>query len=155
MTFYEIITTVYASQWALNQFTLGDANDGKGAFITSWSVPNVTQPTHAEVMAMETPDIAFEYAYTDFLSAYLAQLRGLIDGVARQKNYDDAISCVSYVSSSDLKWRIEAETFSAWRDAVWNYLYAQQVLILNKSRPIPSIEELNAELPVIVWPNQG
>jgi len=153
MTFYEIITTVYASQWALNQFTLGDANDGKGAFITSWSVPNVTQPTHAEVMAMETPDIAFEYAYTDFLSAYLAQLRGLIDGVARQKNYDDAISCVSYVSSSDLKWRIEAETFSAWRDAVWNYLYAQQVLILNKSRPIPSIEELNAELPVISWPN--
>ena len=152
MTFYEIITFVYADAWALNQFGLGDANDGKGIFIVSWRVPNIEQPTHAEVMAMETPEMDFEYAYTRFLTEYLAQLPSLMNDVARKKNYDDAISCVSYVSSTNLKWKVEAETFSAWRDAVWNYLYTQQVLTLNKTRPIPSIEELNAELPVIVWP---
>jgi len=153
MNFYQIITTVYASQWALNQFTLGDANDGQGIFITSWNVPNVTQPTHAEVMAMETPEMAFQYAYDTFLSAYLAQLRTLIDGVARQRNYDDAISCLSYLSSTNGAWKLESETFSAWRDAAWTYLYAQQVLILDKTRAIPTIEQLNAELPVIVWPS--
>lgn len=152
MNFYEIITTVYASQWALNQFDLGDANDGQGIIIVSWSVPNVTQPTHAEVMAMETPEMAFQYAYNAFLTAYLAQLATLIDSVAQQKDFDSAISCLSYLSSTNGVWKLESETFNAWRDAVWTYLYAQQVLILNKTRAIPTIEQLNAELPVIVWP---
>jgi len=151
MTFEEIMITAYAAEFAKNQF--GMADDGEGVFISFWVVPNVTQPTHAKVMALDTPALEFKLAYDTFLSAYLEQLRTLIDGVARQRNYDNAISCVSYVSSSDLKWKLEAETFSAWRDAFWNYLYTQQVLILNKTRPIPSIEQLNAELPVISWPN--
>jgi len=150
LTFENILRTKYADNFLLGQISFIGTADGLE--IQTWTVPNTTKPTYDEVMAMETPEIDFEYSYTRFLTEYLAQFPSLMNDVARQKNYDDAISCVSYVSSSDLEWRIEAETFSAWRDAVWNYLYAQQVLILNKSRPIPGIKQLNEELPVISWP---
>lgn len=152
MTFYEIITTVYANAWALKQFTLCDRGEGAGVEIQAWDVPDITRPTHDQIMAMETPEMAFQYTYNCFLTAYLAQLDGVMNNVARQKGYDNTISCVSYLNSTNLTWKAEAVTFSAWRDSVWNYLYAQQVLILNKTRPIPTVSQLNAELPAIVWP---
>lgn len=152
MNFYEIITTVYADAWSKKQFLLCQHSVAEGVVIQSWGVPNVAQPTHAEVMAMETPTMDFSFAYNTFLTDYLEQLSALMDNVATQKSYDDTISCVSYLNSTNLTWKNEAVVFNAWRDSVWNYLYEQQVLILNKTRTIPAIDVLNAELPVIIWP---
>lgn len=152
MNFYQIITTYYADAWKLQQFTLGDANDGKGIFITSWNVPDVKQPTYDEIMALATPEFTFNYELNTFLVEYLAQLPSVLNVVARQRNYDDSISCVSYLNSTNPVWQLEAKTYNAWRDSVWDYLYVQQQLIATKARPIPSVDELNAELPVIDWP---
>jgi len=152
MTFEEIMLTAFASEFTKGQFGLSDNNDGLGVVISFWQVTNVTEPTHAEVMAMDTPAMEFKFAYDTFINDYLKQLASVIDDVARQRNYDSSISCVSYLNSTNLTWKIDADTFNVWRDSVWNYLYAQQVLILNKTRPIPTVAQLNAELPVIVWP---
>ena len=78
MTFYEIITTVYANAWAKAQFVLCQHSEEEGITIQSWNVPNVAQPTHAEVMAMETPEMDFTFAYNSFIVDYLSQLQGIM-----------------------------------------------------------------------------
>ena len=75
-----------------------------------------------------------------------------ISGVARERGYDDAVSCLSYWNSTTTKWKSEAETFSGWRDASWAIINTT-INGLSPSDPIPSIDDIVALLPVIVWPN--
>ena len=153
MKFEEIMTTYYANEFKLGQFTLAyDASNT--AYIASWDVPNVPQPTVDEVYALDTPTLEKQFQMTQFLSGFLLVLAVYVDSVAKQKNYDNAISCISYLNSTAPQWQAEAHTFSLWRDSVWSYLVEQQQLILSGQRPIPaSFQELIDELPVIVWPN--
>jgi hypothetical protein len=79
-------------------------------------------------------------------------LSSYIDVVAQQRQYENAVSCASYISSSIPQWKNEAETFVSWRDEVFTYTIAQIQLMQSGSRSIPSFEEFKTELPEIVWP---
>lgn len=78
-----------------------------------------------------------------------------VDSVAYQKQYDNGISCASYVNSTNQEWAAQAQCFIAWRDAVWSYAFVELDKVQNGQRPLPSIEEFIAELPVIEWPSGG
>lgn len=75
-----------------------------------------------------------------------------IDSIARSKNYSDGVSLASYVSSTISTWSSEATTFIAWRDSVWTYVFQVQQEVQQGIRSAPTITELIAELPTIVWP---
>lgn len=152
MNFYEIITTVYADSWKLNQFTLCQNNETDGVVIQSWNVPNTPQPSHEEVMAMGTPELEHAYNLNEFKNNGSILIVYYMDSVAQQRQYDSSLSCASYSNSSNIQWKSEADAFIAWRDSVFSYTIAQIALMESNQRSIPTLEEFKTELPAIVWP---
>lgn len=76
----------------------------------------------------------------------------MLDAKAQERRYDSAVSISTYVGSTNPTWADEAQSFVAWRDAVWAYSYAELDKVLSGQRPQPTVEELLSELPVMVWP---
>lgn len=97
----------------------------------AWQVADAPQPTQAD--------------YRQAIQAHL-------DAEAQTRSYDSAQSAASYASSTNTVWKAEAEAVIAWRDAVWVYAYAELAKVQAGERERPSVEELIAELPDIVWP---
>lgn len=86
------------------------------------------------------------------LEDYRVAIRDYVDATAQSRNYDNAVSCASYVNSTNTQWAAEAEAFVAWRDAVWAYAFAELEKVQDGTRPQPTIEEFLQELPAMVWP---
>jgi len=90
------------------------------------------------------------------LEDYRAAIRAHVDATAQARNYDNAVSCASYVNSTNPQWAAEAQAFVAWRDAVWAYVFAELAEVENGQRPQPAIEEFVGELTAAVpmeWPS--
>lgn len=86
-------------------------------------------------------------------AAYSAAIQAHVDTVAGSLGYADGVACVSYHNSANTVWASEAQTFSAWRDAVWLYAYTQLAAVQSNQRPQPTVSGLVAELPAIAWPS--
>lgn len=84
----------------------------------------------------------------DFSAAVQIQ----IDLAAQSRGYGDGFALSTYINSTLPQWAQEAEVFIAWRDQVWLYAYAELYKVQQGQRPIPTINELIAELPTINWP---
>ncbi|MGA0540738.1 hypothetical protein [Neotabrizicola sp. VNH66] len=80
---------------------------------------------------------------------YRRAVQSHIDAAARSRLYSDGTSLASYVSSTNAVWAAEAAAFVAWRDTVWAQVYA---LWADPPAVPPTIAELIAALPEIVWP---
>lgn len=85
------------------------------------------------------------------IASAAARIQGHIDNAARLRGYADGVALASYVSSTNPSWAAEAETFVAWRDAVWGAAYTALADIRSGARPMPAQEALIAELPPITW----
>lgn len=82
--------------------------------------------------------------------------------VQKDRDYDDAISCAIYgiASTSEVdpklkpfveKFKAEAEKCATWKAQVWAKCYLILDEVNFNKRPIPTDEELIAELPKITW----
>ncbi len=151
LTFVQILITAYRDNFQLGQFSLSDNNDGNGPFISRWNVPNISQPTYEEVMQLDTPSLEALFNFYTFVDEGTPLLATYIDNVAQQKQYKDAVSCASYINSTNATWKAQATTFIAWRDSVYTYVIAQETLMQNGSRTIPTFAEFQSELPIISW----
>lgn len=79
------------------------------------------------------------------------QMNFYMDSVAQQKQYDNALSCISYSTSSEESWKLQAQAFADWRTQCW--IIINNILgSLTPEQPVPTIEEIIPQLPVIVWP---
>ena len=74
-----------------------------------------------------------------------------IDSVAQAKGYDSRITATLRAGYSN-PWQAEGIAFGQWMDSVYAYCQQVQVDALAGNRTIPTIEELIAELPEMVWP---
>lgn len=83
--------------------------------------------------------------------AFESAIQAKIDDVAKAKNYADGTAFASYSTSTVPQWKTEAETFIAWRDAVWIYAYAELDKAMTGQREIPTIDAFLTELPAIQW----
>lgn len=84
---------------------------------------------------------------------YAAAIEAHVDNVAKAKAYGGGVSLASYLYSTVPQWQEEAQTFVAWRDAVWAYAYLQMAMVQAGQRSQPTVADLILELPGIVWPN--
>lgn len=150
MTFEQIITTYYSKEFSQGLFGL--AMDADQVVISFWNVPNVTQPTHDEVMALGTPQLEFQYNLQNFFLQFSPFIENFIDSIAIARGYGNSLYCLSYINSSNTQWKADAITFNTWRDSLWVYIEQQKTLIQNGTRPIPaSLSQLTSEFPAIVW----
>lgn len=80
---------------------------------------------------------------------YKAAVQSHLDAAAQSRLYTDGNSLATYTASTNPQWAAEAQAFVAWRDAVWQQVYAMWA---SPPDPVPTPEEVVAGLPVIEWP---
>lgn len=74
-----------------------------------------------------------------------------LDAFAQERGYDNIMSACSYFGSANPRFKAEADRAIALRDATWAKCYEILDDVLAGKRPIPTEEELFAELPKLEW----
>lgn len=69
--------------------------------------------------AAETPAEYIARRQTEIVN----MVQNIIDETAQQKNYDDGVSCASYVGDPDEEFNADAVAFVAWRGRCWRTCY--------------------------------
>lgn len=85
---------------------------------------------------------------TEIVQATQARL----DDFARTRGYDSILSACTYATSPTAKFATEGQYCVQQRDATWAKLYQILTEVEAGTRPIPTWEEVEAELPALVWP---
>jgi hypothetical protein len=75
-----------------------------------------------------------------------------LDTTAQERKYDNINSLCTYATSTNAKFKAEAQQAVEWRDQVWAYCYAELDKVLSGQRTTPTTEVLITELPVLTWP---
>lgn len=76
-----------------------------------------------------------------------------LDDFARTRGYDGILSLCTYATSAEPKFKAEGQYAVEARDATWAKCYEVLAAVEAGSRPMPTLDELLAELPVLTWPN--
>lgn len=80
-----------------------------------------------------------------------AAVQAHLDTTVQTRNYNGILSCCSYASSTDQTFAAEGAAALSWRDAVWRHCYDILAAYEAGTRPLPTAEELIAELPALIW----
>jgi hypothetical protein len=79
-------------------------------------------------------------------------IQSYLDKEAQAHFYDGILSLCSYATSTNLKFGPEGQAGVVWRDDCWSVGYAVLAECEAGTRAIPTVDELLAEMPVMVWP---
>lgn len=126
-----------------------------GAIIALFGQPQEGR-TDPEPLAADDPEVVAFFNPPPSLEDYRAAIRAHVDVTAQSRQYDNAVSCASYATSTNPVWAAEAAAFVAWRDAVWTYSFAELAKVENGERAAPTVEVFVAELVdavPMVWPS--
>jgi len=83
------------------------------------------------------------------LQRYTQAVQNHLDTTAQDMGYDGILSLCSYATSTHAKFSVEGQAGVQWRDACWDYTSQVLADVENGVRPMPTIDELIAELPVM------
>ena len=80
-----------------------------------------------------------------------AGIDAYIDSVAQAKGYDNRLTCMARAGFEG-PFQAEGIAFGQWMDSC--YLACFQIMdeVMAELRPVPTVDELIAELPPMVWP---
>jgi hypothetical protein len=149
MNIVEICKLKYPGQIEAGNINFRQPDDE--ILIGEWNVPNVERPLEADLLAesdlYEIPYL--KKSLQDSCQQYFAKH---VEDEAILKQYSSAVSCASYVLSTNPQWKAEAEAFIAWRDAV--YAYGISIISdVEGGAAIPTMEQVIAGLPKMNWPS--
>jgi hypothetical protein len=96
------------------------------------------------------------YAMRKMMKAKENELTDIIqrrlDVFAKTRGYDGIMSAATYATSTAPKFQAEGQYAVLARDLTWAKAYAILDDVLSGLRPMPTMEEVFAELPVLAWP---
>ena len=87
------------------------------------------------------------------IAQYTSGVQQHLDTFAQTRNYDGIMSACTYATSTVPKFASEGQYAVEVRDATWAKCYEILAAVEAGSRPMPTLDELLAELPVLAWPN--
>lgn len=76
-----------------------------------------------------------------------------LDAFAQTRNYDGILSACTYASSTVPKFAAEGQYAVDARDAAWAACYQIMSAVMEGKRPMPTVEQVLSELPLLNWPN--
>jgi hypothetical protein len=82
----------------------------------------------------------------------VAAVQRHMDTQARARGYDSIFTACTYVDDDDPVFAAEGLAYKKWRSAVWRFCYAWLADVQAGTRPVPTAEELIAELPALALP---
>jgi hypothetical protein len=117
---------------------------------------NIVSTTRTNSMTDEI-EAVYEYDMVLLKSSSPKQMmidaiQAYLDTEAQAHFYDGILSLCSYATSTNTKFGPEGQAGVVWRDACWATGYAIMAAVEAQTRTIPTIEELLAEMPAMVWP---
>jgi hypothetical protein len=83
---------------------------------------------------------------------FSARVQARLDAFARTRGYDGILSACTYATSTNPKFAAEGQYCMQARDATWVTFYGVLNAVQSGQRPVPTWEELEAELPPLAWP---
>jgi len=86
------------------------------------------------------------------MAQYDAAVQQRLDDFAKTRNYTNIMSAATYATSTVPKFKAEGQYAVEARDATWAKCYEVLAAVEAGTRPMPTLEELIAELPTLVWP---
>lgn len=86
------------------------------------------------------------------LDSLVCAIQFELDKKAHERSFDNMLSLCSYATSTNERFRGDADLAVPWRDAMWAKGYEILDAVVAGERPIPTREELLAELPSFEWP---
>ena len=129
-----------------------------------YHVPNneefKTQWEQVHAYALANPNmVTEEYPYVppvpteEEIQAQLEQgIEAWMNTVVAERHYDSIDTCIArYTDSPNPKYAQEAKAVKDWNTLVWDKCWAILAEVKAGTRPIPTLEEVIAELPVLVW----
>lgn len=140
--------------WYVGDDTSRAWSSAAGAYVPASEIPQGHMVTRIS-SEQELSDVLRPYGLkipVPVQADYSAAIQKHVDGIAQSKGYSDGHGLATYAVSSVSAWVAEAQTFVAWRDAVWVYAYAELAKVQNGQRAQPTIEQILSELPSITWP---
>jgi hypothetical protein len=75
-----------------------------------------------------------------------------LDDFAKTRGYDNILSAATYATSTVAKFATEGQYAVDGRDATWAKCYDILAAVEAGTRPVPTLDELIAELPALKWP---
>lgn len=88
----------------------------------------------------------------DLQKRFTDTIQGHLDAFARTRNYDGILSAATYATSTVDRFLAEGQYAVEARDAVWAKGYEILAEVAGGARPLPTVEEVIAELPGLAWP---
>ena len=145
-SFTQSAELAYKSGWDIENNYIS-IEDTQQSDINGWTYRKELCPMKTEEEKQK--EIA-EQRFKDIQNA----VQAVLDGKAKEKNYDNGFAVASYALSTNDTFRSEAGKFIAWRDAVWAKCY--QILDAYKAGEIemPSVENVLAVLPELEWDDE-
>ena len=87
------------------------------------------------------------------LYLFAAHEERVITVVHQTRGYDGILSAATYATSTVPQFKTEGQYAVEARDLTWAKGYEIFGAVLSGQRPMPTIEEVFAELPELVWPS--
>lgn len=149
MSVVDVCTYLYPGEFEKGNISFGQI-PGELPYITRWEVPGVEQPT-IEYIISQMPRFQnqFDIDYFDVIGSLL--IKDYMDEIVHAKQYDSAVSCASYTTSTIELWKRQADIFIAWRDSVFLYIIEQVQKMRDGERDVPTFDDFKRELPEITW----
>lgn len=81
-----------------------------------------------------------------------AAVQTRLDSFARTRGYDGILSCATYDGSANLAFAKEGKYAVSARDEHWAKCYEIMESVKAGTRPMPTVDEVLAEMPTLAWP---
>lgn len=88
----------------------------------------------------------------DLQGAVVAAVQARLDTFARTRSYDGILSACTYATSTVAQFAAEGAYCVKARDSHWSTCYQFMADVQDGRRPTPTLDEVLASLPTLVWP---
>jgi hypothetical protein len=79
-----------------------------------------------DVLAEENYSATLPLALAPTAAECIVAIQEVLDSVARAWGYDSLLSAASYLNSTVVQFKADALALTSWRDASWQWAYAEQ-----------------------------